>query len=119
MASGKTTLPGKLGVNKIPAPKAGTTKGRNSSPLSLFGSGSGKAATSESLLPGQKTTTTPGDPVSRSMGQYGKDHSYLPDDSGPASASSIPIRNISGGVRDRPRSGGLGGQFQRAPEVPF
>lgn len=119
MASGMTTLPGKVGVNKIPAPKAGTTKGRNSSPLSLFGSGSGKAAAKESLLPGQKTTTTPGDPVSRSMGQYGKDHSYLPDDSSMPSASSLPLRNVSGGVRDRPRSGGLEGGFQRAPEVPF
>jgi hypothetical protein len=112
-----TTTPGKVGVSKIPAPKAGTTKGRNSSPLSLFGSGkTGKAATQEALLPGQKTTVTPGDPVSRSMGQYGKDASYLPDD---GSTSSIPIRNAGGGIRDRPRSGGLGGQFQRAPEVPF
>lgn len=103
---------------KAPAPKAGTTKGRSSSPLSLFGSANGKAATKEALMPGQKTSVTPGDPMSRETGQYGKDASYLPDDS-PTGVSGVPIRNIGGGMRDRPRSGGLDGKFQRTPEVSF
>lgn len=116
-----TTIPGKLGVTKVPAPKAGTTKGRNSSPLALFAEKNGKAANKQSLLPGQKTTVTPGDPVDRSMGHYGQDggpsSSYLADDS--AAPSGIGIRNLSGGIRSRPRSGGMGGQFQRTPEVAF
>ena len=102
-----------------PKPKAGTTKGRNSSPLSLFGGGkNGRASAKEGLSPGQMTTTTPGDPLDRSLGQYGKEGpSYLPDDTG--SSAGPPIRNVKGGVRDRPRSGGFEGKFQRSPEVPF
>ena len=104
------------------AAKPGTTKGRVSTPSKLFGSKNGRASSKESLMPGQMTTTTPGDPVSRAQGQYGKDHNaYLPEEDGMGGPSSMPtmMRNMSGGIRDRPRSGGLDSKFQRAPEVPF
>jgi len=102
-------------------PKPGG-KGRSGSPLALFSQKNGRAANKESLLPGQMTTTTPGDPVDRSMNQYGKDGpQYLPDDGAGVSpgTTTAPIRDMGGGIRSRPRSGGLSQQWQRMPQVPF
>jgi hypothetical protein len=64
-------------------------------------------------FPGQKNTITPGDTLSRSMGQYGKGHSLLgaqpAANAAPVSHAGMnEIRGGSGGIKKRPRQGGIG-----------
>lgn len=64
---------------------------------------------------GVKATITPGDPMSRAMGQYGQGHSYdnmatmagLPT-SDPAGKMGPPVRDGKGGIKSNPKVGALG-----------
>lgn len=77
----------------------------------------GKALRAQSMgnpfMGGPKATVAPGDPLSRTAGQYGKGHSYLGGPTDPtaedpsAHSGSVTIRGASGGIR-RQRYGGLG-----------
>jgi hypothetical protein len=58
-------------------------------------------------------TITPGDPLSRTVGQYGKGATFpLPTTGGPsvlaAPAGGSAIRDQSGGLKTHPKTGGLG-----------
>lgn len=71
---------------------------------------------------GIKATITPGDTMSRAMGQYGKGHSFaaptptamsigppgMPGGVGPKSDPGPHIRDGKGGIRKNARSGGIG-----------
>lgn len=95
----------------------------------LFGKSDGKGASAQTLLPGQKSTLTGGDTMSRAMGQYGKGHSYLAPGEGPMGPAAVDptqnhpgatqIRGSAGGVRDNPRAGGLAESKDSAPTTPM
>lgn len=64
---------------------------------------------------GVRATITPGDPMSRAMGNYKVGHSYLDSIAPPADAiadapgaGAIPVRGGKGGTRPHVRQGGLG-----------
>lgn len=119
------------------------TKGAVGKAAKLFGKSDGKGARAQSLhapahggfgLGGPslgaaaQPSITPGDPMSRAMGQYGKGHSYLNGADMPAAASTTPtlshpgasqIRGGAGGMKSRPRSGGLGDDKAQAPTTPM
>jgi hypothetical protein len=75
----------------------------------------GKGSRQQNHGPGSPATITGGSPLSRSMGQYGKGHSYLApgmDDGVVTDPTAHPgmsqVRDSSGGIRRNPRQGGLG-----------
>jgi hypothetical protein len=89
-----------------------------------FAKADGKGSTRQHLGTGihafspGSTSVAPGDPLSRTMGQYAKGHSYLSGDTSiggdntdtdPAKhAGSNMIRGSAGGIRHNTRQGGLG-----------
>ena len=83
-------------------------------PLPVLVPPQGKDIASQKLSLGQKDSITGGDPLSRSMGQYGKGHSYLGGaqpsvNSDPTKhAGSQVVRGSQGGVKTHPREGGIG-----------
>ncbi len=77
---------------------------------------------------GGPTGITGGNALSRSMGQYGKGHSYLPGSSDPdtnldptahAGSSNSQIRGAAGGIKSRPRQGGLQDGPASMPSTPM
>ncbi len=105
----------------------------------LFGAADGKGAKSVNLHaprpmglgaapPAGKTSITGGDPLSQSMGNYGKGATALPGLSSPdtnldptahAGSSNDMIRGGSGGMRSRPRQGGLQDGPATMPSTPM
>ncbi len=99
-------------------------KGPKGHAAGLFGKSDGKGANAQTLSPGQKGTLFAGDTMSRSMGQYGKGHSYLaPGDGamGPAAVDptkhpgSNLVRGDDGGIRRNPNAGGLAATKASSP----
>lgn len=83
----------------------------------IFAGSDGKGSHQQALggvHSGVKSAITGGAPLSRSMGQYGKGHSYLPGMEGGVTADPTQhagvkqIRDGGGGIRRNPRKGGLG-----------
>lgn len=84
----------------------------------VFSGGGGKNAVQQhfgSPHSGQKSTITAGDPMSRSMGHYGKGHSFAAPSLDPSMAmgptkppSIADIRGGSGTMKKNAREGGLG-----------
>ena len=91
--------------------KAGVGAG---APEALFGNtgADGKGSRRQSVPTGGRATLTPGNPVSRMMGQYGKaTPAYMPPDTAdrpPTHPAMNEVRGQSGGVKAHPREGGIG-----------
>jgi hypothetical protein len=102
----------------------------------LFGKTDGKGSVAQNGVLGQKMPITAGDPMSRTMNQLGKGHSYLQPDTGgapsmgnqsggdptmaPTSATAMhpgisEIRGSGDAIKKNPRSGGLADTKEAMP----